>query len=55
MSSLVDNFDTKRTMVLDSPGFDSYVGKLMREWQVPGLAIAVVDGGKTTVKVIKPH
>ena len=30
-------------------GFDAYVERAMKDWQVPGLAIAVVKDGKTVL------
>ncbi len=35
-----------------SKEFDLYVENLMKEWKVPGLAIAVIDGDQTVVKVL---
>lgn len=35
-----------------SQEFDALVEQLLKEWRIPGLAIALVDGDQTTVKVI---
>lgn len=40
-----------RPATVKSREFDNYVEKLMKEWKVPGLALAVVDGEQTVVKV----
>jgi CubicO group peptidase (beta-lactamase class C family) len=40
-----------RAPKIDSQNFDNHVEKLMREWKVPGLALAVIDGESTIVKV----
>jgi CubicO group peptidase (beta-lactamase class C family) len=34
------------------PSFDSFVDSLMKDWHIPGLAIAVVHENKTWSKVI---
>lgn len=39
----------------ESKAFDSYVEKLMSDWRVPGLAIAIVERDETSVKVNIPH
>lgn len=35
------------------PDFDALVSKLLDEWKVPGLSIAVVHGDKTYSKVLQ--
>jgi hypothetical protein len=37
------------------PLFDGYVEDLLRQCHVPGVSIAVVDGGRITSKVSLPH
>jgi CubicO group peptidase (beta-lactamase class C family) len=34
------------------PSFDSFVDSLMKDWHIPGLAIAVIHENKTWSKVI---
>jgi CubicO group peptidase (beta-lactamase class C family) len=40
-----------RSSLVKSKEFDDFVEKTMKEWRVPGLALAVVDGDSTIVKV----
>jgi CubicO group peptidase (beta-lactamase class C family) len=40
-----------RPPTIKSKDFDALVEKWMKEWKVPGLALAVIDGAETTVKV----
>ena len=40
-----------RPQIIKSKDFNSHVENLMKEWKVPGLALAVVDGDESIVKV----
>ena len=44
---------TKDDTVFD-PSFDVFVEDTLRELHIPGLSIAVVDGGKIVSKVLTP-
>lgn len=34
-----------------APNLEDYVGAIMKEWHVPGMAIAVINGNETWSKV----